>query len=359
MSAIHETLTRQWHMLRHIPRAPVQTTTSQLGKLLAADGYSTTPRTIQRDLQELVRTGVFSLREDRKSKPHGWSWAKEGTPFHAPSLSTSDALLLQMVEQHLLALLPANMVSELLPQFEASAQRLQAALGAKRHRWLDLVRVIPPTQYLKGPEVMRSVRTAVYQALLDEHRVQIQYQRRGARNAASYEVNPLGVVLRGPVTYVVGSVGSYPDVRLFAMHRIRSARELQKPLTRPAEFDFDRYLRSGGLDFGRGTSIKLKARFYDGTGDHLRDQRLSLDQDVVDCGDHSVQVSATVPDTPQLRWWLMGFGAGVEVLGPATLRAEFAESASNLKARYARPPANRKRTTLKPGGKDGKHAQGH
>ncbi len=51
-------------------------------------------------------------------------------------------------------------------------------------------------------------------------------------------------------------------------------------------------------------------------------------------GDGQLQVEATVKDSAQIRWWLMGFGDGVEVLEPQNLRVEFAEIAENMKNLY-------------------------
>jgi len=47
-----------------------------------------------------------------------------------------------------------------------------------------------------------------------------------------------------------------------------------------------------------------------------------------------VQVSATVTETPQLVWWLLGFGGRVEVLKPAGLRQQMVEIAKAMGARY-------------------------
>ena len=45
-------------------------------------------------------------------------------------------------------------------------------------------------------------------------------------------------------------------------------------------------------------------------------------------------LTATVADTAELRWWLLGFGDGVEVLGPKALRREIGETASNVARMY-------------------------
>jgi len=50
--------------------------------------------------------------------------------------------------------------------------------------------------------------------------------------------------------------------------------------------------------------------------------------------DGSLRLTATVLNSQALKWWLLGFGDQVEVLGPEPLRAWFAEVANNLAARY-------------------------
>ena len=48
-----------------------------------------------------------------------------------------------------------------------------------------------------------------------------------------------------------------------------------------------------------------------------------------------MRVRATVADTPQLRWWLLGFGDAVTVQAPAELRQWFAQTAVAMAASYA------------------------
>ena len=62
--------------------------------------------------------------------------------------------------------------------------------------------------------------------------------------------------------------------------------------------------------------------------------RLGPDHRTAETGDGRVAVEATVADTADLRWWLLGFGSAVEVLEPASLREEFRAQARALNATY-------------------------
>ena len=57
------------------------------------------------------------------------------------------------------------------------------------------------------------------------------------------------------------------------------------------------------------------------------DTRLSARQTLRYCPDGRIRVMATVRDTRQLWWWLLGFGDLVEVIGPEILWEAFPETA--------------------------------
>lgn len=50
--------------------------------------------------------------------------------------------------------------------------------------------------------------------------------------------------------------------------------------------------------------------------------------------DGTVEVVARVADSCAMRRWLLGFGDGVEVLSPSSVRAELVEKVSRIMARY-------------------------
>ena len=70
---------------------------------------------------------------------------------------------------------------------------------------------------------------------------------------------------------------------------------------------------------------------------HVTESRLSSDHRATTQADGRVLVEATVPDTADLRWWLLGFGSAVEVLTPASLRTEFRDHARAMQAMYDAP----------------------
>ena len=85
----------------------------------------------------------------------------------------------------------------------------------------------------------------------------------------------------------------------------------------------------------KNNQIKLMAIFDSKTAFHLSETPLSNDQKLVKKWDGRIQVTATVKNTSQLRWWLLGFGKYVEVVKPKSLRDEFIETVNQLYNMYS------------------------
>lgn len=335
MPSDRETLLRQWQMLRLIPRHPTKITAKDLTDKLETDGFATTKRTVERDLQAL--SGNFPLVSDERDKPYGWSWQRDARVFDVPGMSNAEALTFKMVEQHLPQLLPASTIDFLKPYFAAAAQRLASQPQASpTHTWMNKVRVVAPTQMLKAPAVDPLAQQAVYEGLLRDRRLKIAYQKRGQTDCVDYLMHPLGIVSRGHVIYLVCTLFDFEDVRLLAMHRIRSAEVEEEAARRPKDFNLDAYIESGAMGFGGSETIALEAVFRDNAGDHLYETPLALDQRLKALADGTLQLQARVVNTEQLRWWLLGFGDRVEVVKPKSLRQELSRIAAALHATYSK-----------------------
>lgn len=333
MATDRATLIRQWQMLRQIPRHPFKITAKQLYEKLLAENFAVTKRTVERDLQTLSE--VFPLVSDERDKPFGWSWAKDGAVFDLPGISNTEALTFKLVEQHLKPILPASTLAQLQPYFATADKKLHSlSEQSPSHFWLEKVRVIQPTQTLLPPAVDGDAQRTVSEGLLLDKQIKITYQKRGEDGTVEYVVHPLGLVERGQIIYLVCTLFTYQDIRILALHRFRSAQLLDEPCQRPAEFSLDGYIASGAFGFGGEEVIQLEAIFSNPAGDHLYETPLSADQVLMPLDDNHLKLSATVVNTEQLRWWLLGFGARVEILAPAKLRGGIALTAQESFALY-------------------------
>jgi predicted DNA-binding transcriptional regulator YafY len=334
MSFTPETLLRQWQTLRMIPRHPRKITATVLCASLNQDGYVIGKRTVERDLQSLAM--VFPLVSDERSRPYGWCWQKDAPAFDLPGISNSEAITLLLAREHLRTLLPTSTIAQLQPYFALAEQKLTAL---EQHSgiagWQHKVRVIPATQPLLAPKIDEAVQATLHEALLHERQCHLTYQKREATKSESYPVHALGLVQRGQILYLVCTIKTYPQIRLLALHRILAAELLNEAITSPADFDLDAYIATGALGWFPKETIPLKAIFTAEVAAHLYETPLSEDQMMTALPDGRIQLTATVQETLQLRWWLQGFGDAVEVLKPLHLRKQIAENVQHLAERYA------------------------
>jgi len=321
-----DTLLRQWLLLREIPRAPKRADVRTLLAKLEAAGHRITKRTLQRDLVAL--SSVFPLQSDERAVPYGWFWSADTPAFDLPGMDGPTALTLRMIERYISMLLPPAVLSHLAPQFARARAVLRAGAGNSLGRWSDCVRVVPREMPLLPPSFNAQATQVVYDALLSGKRMTATYVSRSAADEGprDYEINPLGLVVRGNLIYLVCTLGEYQDIRQLALHRISRAELLDKETTRVPDFDLDRYIEQGEFQYPVGPTIELEAVFERDAAAHLYETPLSQDQRIEDVDGDYLRVTATVRDTKQLEWWLLGFGDRAEVLAPVELRTRIAMS---------------------------------
>jgi predicted DNA-binding transcriptional regulator YafY len=311
-----DTLLRQWTMLRLIPRAPRKIDTADLERLLLAEGFEVNRRSIQRDLNTLSTR--FPLLCDMREKPYGWCWDAHAV-LDVPGMDPTTALTFALAERFLNHVLPPSTLRRMEPHFRQARALLDHVDHPGMAQWPEKVRILPRGLKLLAPEIDQGVLDTVYEALLRERRFSARYRPTEAAET-TYEVNPLGLVLRDAVTYLVCTLWRYEDVLQFALHRMQAAEILDQPATRPEGFDLDAYIAAGHFASPYSAEpVRLEALFDADAAYHLRETRLSEDQALFDRPDGRVLVRATVADTGELRWWLLGFGEAVEVLSPKDL----------------------------------------
>jgi predicted DNA-binding transcriptional regulator YafY len=329
-----DALVRQWLMLQRIPAHPSRISTKEIHGYLTAEGYDVNVRTVQRDLDQLSSFFPLTCYEEGRAKL--WHWAKGAQAFQIPSMTQETALVLKLVEQYLQPLLPGSILQLLQPYMAKASEVLKAT---RFRGWRKNVRMLVRGPRLIPPSVNDSVREVVYSALLEGTRFNVEYCPRSKGGEwVLREVNPLGLVVKDGITYLVATLWEYDDVLHLALHRMRSAEPLDRARRTVKGFDMSEYIETQA-NFAYPVSdklLKLKVRFDSVAAHHLRESRLSQDQEIKDRKDGDVMLTATVPDNSEIRWWLLGFGDQVEVLAPAKLRQEFAQVAANLHSCYTK-----------------------
>lgn len=327
-----DTLSRQWTMLKRIPSHPAWISTGELHQYLDNEGHDIDLRTIQRDLDRL--SIQFPLTSEKRGRTNYWQWGRNAYALEIPSMTPSTALVFQFVEQYLEPMLPRSTFELIRPYLKRSAEVLQST---DFQGWRKNVRMLKHGPKLIPPTVSENVRDVVYAALLESKRFTTDYQSRLEKKAKKYDVNPLGLVIKEGTTYLVCTLWDYHDLKQLALHRMKSAKLLDTSAERINGFDLDTYIYHGD-NFAYPLSserLELKFRMDAGTAIHLSESKLTRNQTITTIDENWVEITATVPDSRELRWWLLSFGNFIEVLEPKSLREEFASIAKSLHERYS------------------------
>ncbi|MHB8424578.1 MAG: helix-turn-helix transcriptional regulator [Gammaproteobacteria bacterium] len=335
-----DTLHRQWVMLNCIPAAPRKISTTDLQQTLNAEGFSIDVRSLQRDL--ITLSGRFPLVCDMRGKPYGWSWRKDARSLQIPGMSPQTALTLKLAHALLEPLLPHPAMKALSGQLETANKVLQDLSNSALREWPQKVRIIPAGLRRLAPRIDNESFYIAQEALLTGRYFKARYSPRddSGKKTDDYEINPLGIVVRAPVIYLVCTLFDYTDIRQLAIHRLSRGRLLDKRVKKPKDFNLDAYIESQAFDMPSGKNIQLRALFDSGAAFHLHETPLSTDQKIVERSDGRVLLTATVQNTAQLHWWLLGFGAQVEILGPTFLRKEFRQVSLDMQNIYRRRPSS-------------------
>lgn len=293
-------------LLRLIPRYG-RVTAKDLQQKLANLGYPRSERTIQRQLDMISQR--FAIERDDRAKPYGYTWAKDAKNLELAGISAEQSLLLSLAYDELRFMLPAN-ISQGLNDFFASAERhLRDQTKPQVSAWRNKVASVPPTQPLLPPTMDDDVFANISQALFENRYLDIVYQAQ-QQPPKSATVMPLALVRQEPRLYLVVKYKGYEDVRHLAVNRIKSAKISLFDFKRPDDFDLQDYIAKGHFGIGDGSQVRLSFCIGKSQGFHLTETPLSTDQTIQEFDDH-YHISATVPDSEMLDWWLAKFGDDV------------------------------------------------
>jgi hypothetical protein len=232
-------------------------------------------------------------------------------------------------------ILPKSVSSYLQPWFDAAGHAL-AGLGMPAQTLAKKIRVETRALSLMPPDIKGHVLELVYDSLIRERCLEVTYSSRSTQKVKSYVVHPIALVVVDSVSYLVAIFDQHTDVRHLALHRIENAFQVDVERLKPDGFDLDAYIAKGSFGLLRDASIMaLRFRMKTQWASHLLETPIGVDQVVRDLENGWTEVSVSVPNTSQLRWWLRGFGPDVVVEGPDSLVAEFKAESRLMAEHYA------------------------
>ena len=312
---------RQWQVLREIEAKRTGVTIHELAKLVRVSS-----RTIRRDLQALQEAGfaVFDEGEENETK----RWKLNVQPFRGlqDGLSVSDVAALYLSRALVEAMSGWPLAAELRSAFE----KIERSLNERMREFLS---TLPQVLSAKGGPGAGAPGTAlvdVTRRLLDATRerreVAMRYFSASNNRAKNYTVQPYRLALASGGVYLVAWVPAYSAFRTFAVGRIEKLTLTDETFRRTHELPDNLFSQSMGVFWGEPERIELE--FEANVAPYVRGRVWHESQVVRELDNGRVSLVLLVSNDWALRSWLLGFGAGVRVIAPASLvasvRDEFA-----------------------------------
>ncbi len=262
---------------------------------------------------------------DDSVKPFLYCWSPEQENPWNPELSDRESLTLLLAAEHVRQLLPAEVQQWMDGRFREARRRLDPARGTEPfNSWPQKVAVASLLPAMLPPKISPDVYANVSQALLADRWLNVDYRNADGKLIQNRRVMPLALVQQAERLFLVCLFGGYQDIRHLALHRMLAAQATPHSFERPKDFSLQRHISAGRFGFGNGETMSLRLRVQPHIADLLAETPLSTNQAIsfVEGADAQAIVTATVPRSEQIRWWIRMQGRAVEVIEPSGLLDE-------------------------------------
>ena len=293
-------------------------------------------RTIHRDVEALSGAGV-PVYADRG--PHGGIRLVDGYRTRLTGLTGDEA------EAIFLSGLPGPAAELGLGTVVAAARlkvlaSLPSELRTRAARLVERFHLDAAGWFQAGEAVPHL--TAISDAVWESRRLRIVYAR-GSDTTVERVIDPLGVVLKGGVWYLVAAAEG--QTRTYRISRMVDAETLPDRFERPSEFDLATYWAESSAAYEQNIPrLDVVVRVDQRGLDHLREA----------VGGHAVSVAEQLPEPEEglvrlhlrLDWpdevagRLLGVGPRLEVLEPPEVRRRVIALARAVVERYPDPVAD-------------------
>jgi predicted DNA-binding transcriptional regulator YafY len=287
-------------------------------------------RTIYRDVEALAEAGVPIYAE---RGPHGGVRLVDGYRTRLTGLTAdeAEAVFLSGVPGPAAALgLGTVVAAARLKVMAALPPELRARAGRVAERFhLDAPGWFQPAEELAHLETLAG-------AVWDSHRLRIRYRRGERGGVVDREIDPLGLVLKGGIWYVVAR--AVTNVRTYRVSRVEAVEVLDERFERPDDFELADYWQRSTAAYEREldrvhvtvrVAVDRLDAFADVAGSRAMSGAIRLDDEP----DH-VRLRVAFDWADEAISAALRMGASAEVLEPEWLRESIVKRARAVVERY-------------------------
>ena len=283
------------------------------------------------DLEVSAKTVMRDVEfmRDRLGLPLEYDAVKHGFHYTAP---VRDFPMMKVSQGEVAALLLAQ---KSLEQFRgttferplaAAFRKLSHSLGSDMEiAWHELEQALSVRSSGAGLADMQ-VFDALAKAVMDGAEVSFAYHKLAGEKSEQRTVQPYHLGCIENQWYLFAHDADRGAVRTFALPRIRGVEKTGAKFRRPKNFSLAKILEGSFAVFEGGRTDKVRIRFT-GVAARLVGERVWHASQKLSPGKSGLVLEMRVGGSPDLRQWILGWGAEAEVLEPPDLRRDLAAAA--------------------------------
>lgn len=226
--------------------------------------------------------------------------------------------------------------TEIERDLESAFIKLDAFMPEGLGKQLEKVKTlfVPSAKFTKSYQDKEEIIDTLTNAMLRQQTCLAEYHSFHDDLEKSFKIDPLRFFERDGGLYLFVRTTDYGSIRLLAVERVKTLIETGDRFNEPEDFDPDAILAgSFGLIFDEPVCYRIwfsaeKARY-------IAERRWSIDQDITHRNDGSIELTMSTSGWFEVKRWIHTFGPDAELLEPAELRQELAETASRVLSLYA------------------------
>jgi predicted DNA-binding transcriptional regulator YafY len=288
--------------------------------------FSTTKRTIFRDLNELGKLGIPVHRNAKTDR-----YSIEPRFFAASlSLDSQEALALLMLAYNAKNLTNMELGNSAL----IAALNIENRLPGSTRRYCNSV--LKRISIKAGPQALKDcsgeIFGAIQKAMWERRVVKMHYCSFG--DSAVTELSPYHLMYSSSEWHIFGNSSFHHGVRSFRLNHIKELKFSNKHFTDGEDFDVYKFIGGAWETKPEGKSYDIKLHFSSEIASSVAQVRWHSTQTVIFNEDGSVIMEFCVDGLNEILWWILSYGAEVHVLAPQVLRDKVSSVAQSIAKLY-------------------------
>jgi predicted DNA-binding transcriptional regulator YafY len=283
-------------------------------------------RTMHRDMEALSASGVpvFAMRGSRGGWQLDEGWRTQVPGFDEAELRAFLMAQPQIVGDDRLVHAADRALTKVMSTLPAPLREKAASIRQRLH--VDTTRWYGTIENL-------AMLPVVQEAVSRDRKLKFCY-RKDVRNVEERTVDPLGLVAKGSVWYLVANTPR--GLRTYRVSRMENAQLLDQPSERPRDFDLAAYWKSSTAQFRERARFKSTLRLEPLTAETIKMWGCFAGAQPRQDGnpDGWITVNAQFEDEDQARFIILGLGPRADVVEPPELRERVAAEIAQMSARY-------------------------